>query len=138
MSIARCLERGAAILDFTLAPGTAAESAAAAIAGTLLRLAPRLPRPGVLFASGGETLRALCRAVGADHLELCGQLMPGVPISLLRGGRWTGVPLLSKSGAFGPPQLLSRLFIWLLRTVEGRGEFCNILAEPAPSRGAEP
>ncbi|WP_244439541.1 nucleotide-binding domain containing protein [Azospirillum baldaniorum] len=59
--------------------------------------------------SGGETLRALCGALGAGRLDLDGALLPGVPGSTLRGGAWDGVRVVSKSGAFGDPSLLRRL-----------------------------
>jgi len=32
-----------------------------------------------------------------------------VPASVMRGGRWDGVRVVSKSGAFGDPGLLARL-----------------------------
>ena len=65
-----------------------------------------LERPGTLLAAGGETLRALCRSLGARSLEVQGRLVPGLPRSILRGGPWDGLTVLSKSGAFGHPTLL--------------------------------
>ncbi|UKJ76624.1 four-carbon acid sugar kinase family protein [Azospirillum brasilense] len=41
--------------------------------------------------------------------DLAGALLPGVPCSTLRGGAWSGVRVVSKSGAFGDPALLRRL-----------------------------
>ncbi len=64
---------------------------------------------GTLIVSGGATLRDLCDALGATHLELDGQLEPGVPTSLLRGGKWDGQRIVSKSGAFGDSAWLARL-----------------------------
>jgi hypothetical protein len=34
-----------------------------------------------------------------------------VPRSILRGGRWGGVTVISKSGAFGTPALLRDLLV---------------------------
>ena len=51
--------------------------------------------------AGGETLRAVCRRLGARSLEAVGIVAPGVPRSVLRGGAWDGVEVVSKSGAFG-------------------------------------
>lgn len=65
--------------------------------------------PATLFVTGGETLRAACEALGADHLELVGQIVSGVPLSVLRGGRFDGVRVVSKSGAFGDRDLVKRL-----------------------------
>jgi uncharacterized protein YgbK (DUF1537 family) len=61
--------------------------------------------------SGGETLHSLCDAVGATGLLVQGRLVPGVPCSVMVGGKWDGVAVVSKSGAFGPPDLLRSLIL---------------------------
>ena len=66
-------------------------------------------RPGTLFVTGGEAVRALCDALDVAWLEVDGELEPGVPTSLLRGGDWDGQRLVSKSGAFGDTGFLARL-----------------------------
>lgn len=100
---------GAALVRLDLPAGLARDAAAARIDRELGGLARSLPPPGTLLVAGGETLRGLCRALGADHLAVDGAPLPGVPTSILRGGRWDGVRVLSKSGAFGDPGLLRRL-----------------------------
>jgi uncharacterized protein YgbK (DUF1537 family) len=62
-----------------------------------------------LLVTGGETLHGVCTALGATHLEVQGRIVPGLPRSILRGGRWDGVTVVSKSGAFGTPALLRDL-----------------------------
>ncbi|MBS0559891.1 MAG: Hrp-dependent type III effector protein, partial [Proteobacteria bacterium] len=79
------------------------------IAAALHRLVRDLPPPGTLLAAGGETLRGLCLSLGAHRLDIQGRLAPGLPRSILRGGPWDGVAVVSKSGAFGPPTLLCDL-----------------------------
>jgi len=74
-------------------------------------LQARTERPGTLFVTGGETLRDLCGALGASHLEVDGEIEPGVPTSVLRGGDWDGQRIVSKSGAFGDPGFLARLLL---------------------------
>ena len=64
------------------------------------------PAPGKVEVSGGETLRDLCVALGVTHLEVDGELEPGVPTSVMRGGSWDGQRLVSKSGAFGDSNFL--------------------------------
>jgi D-threonate/D-erythronate kinase len=76
------------------------------IGGEFLSLLSRVRRPGTLFVSGGETLRDLCEGLGVTHLEVDGELEPGVPTSLMRGGSWDGQRLVSKSGAFGDSNFL--------------------------------
>lgn len=68
-------------------------------------LTQQLPPPGTLIVAGGETLRALCVALGATALEAHGQIEPGLPHSKMRSGRWDSVEVVSKSGAFGGPSL---------------------------------
>ena len=75
----------------------------------LVRAAAAAPLPGTLVATGGETLLRLCEAVGALKLEAVGELAAGVPVSRLVGGGWDGVPVVSKSGGFGGPELLADL-----------------------------
>ena len=100
--------RGVAVVP-GLPPGLSRPEAATAIAARFAALLPRLPRPGTLLATGGETLRGLVRALGATHLHVLGQLAPGVPVSVLAGGAWDGLPVISKSGGFGGPALLADL-----------------------------
>ncbi len=66
--------------------------------------------PSAVFASGGDTLAALTAAAGADHLDVEGEISPGVPLSRIAGGRWNGVSVVSKSGAFAAGDVLTRLF----------------------------
>jgi uncharacterized protein YgbK (DUF1537 family) len=79
------------------------------IADEFVALLTRVPRPGTLFVSGGETLRDLCMGLGVTHLEVDGELEPGVPTSRMRGGSWDGQRLVSKSGAFGDSSFLADL-----------------------------
>ena len=78
-----------------------------------------MTRPATLFVSGGATLRSVCTALDADHLTVSGQILTGVPWSVLRGGWFDGVPLISKSGAFGDRELLRRI-LGLNRPVQKR------------------
>ena len=103
---ARLERHGIALATHALPEGTARAAAASRIAATFRDLVARLPAPGTLVVAGGETLRGLCLALGATSLEVRGRLLPGVPVSVLRGGAWDGVTVVSKSGAFGHPTLL--------------------------------
>jgi uncharacterized protein YgbK (DUF1537 family) len=104
------LERtGLCLVAFEVPPGRSRADASAYIARDIGNLAAGLPAPRSLIAAGGETLRSALRAVDADWLDTSGQMMPGVPVSIVRGGRWAGTVVVSKSGAFGAPELLRRL-----------------------------
>jgi uncharacterized protein YgbK (DUF1537 family) len=100
---------GVALAQVALPEGTDRADAARCIDREFAALLGRLASPATLLVSGGETLRAVCVALAADHLELVGQRLPGVPRSTLRGGRFDGVCVVSKSGAFGTDDTLRRL-----------------------------
>lgn len=93
--------RGAALVDVELPPGLPRAEAAGRIARAFAGFVARLDPPGTLIVAGGETLGALCAALAARALETRGLVAPGVPRSVIRGGRWDGVEVVSKSGAFG-------------------------------------
>lgn len=96
---------GAALASLALPGGLSRADAARRIAEGYAAVLRDLPRPGTLLVAGGETLAAICAALGATALETNGLVGPGVPRSMLRGGRWDGLALVSKSGAFGDDTL---------------------------------
>jgi uncharacterized protein YgbK (DUF1537 family) len=105
---------GPAAVTVRVPPGTARHQATGEIIAAFMALLSKIPRPGTLFVTGGATLRAFCEALGADCLIVDGEVEPGVPTSVLRGGQWDGKSwdgqrIVSKSGAFGDSNLLARL-----------------------------
>jgi uncharacterized protein YgbK (DUF1537 family) len=100
---------GVAMVKFELAPALNRDEAALRIARALESLTRTLDPPSTLIVSGGETLRALCGTLGATALRVTGRVVPGLPRSIIQGGRWAGVEVISKSGAFGEPDLWLRL-----------------------------
>ena len=105
----RLHENGVALASFDLPPGLTRDAAAECIRLGIGGLLRELNPPGTLLAAGGETLRGICQALGADSLEVQGRIVPGLPRSMLCGGPWHGVAVVSKSGAFGPPNMLRDL-----------------------------
>jgi len=102
------LARGASVLVTLALPQQAATEAMAVL--DRLAAAAMALKPASLFASGGDTLAALARAAGADHLAVTGEAMPGLPLSKFVGGAWDGLAVLSKSGAFGGADILMQIF----------------------------
>lgn len=96
---------GVALVKFALAEDLSRVEAARRIARELTSLITALDPPGTLIVAGGETLKAVCTALGAYALQVTGRIVPGLPCSILQGGRWAGVHVVSKSGAFGPVEL---------------------------------
>ena len=105
----RLARDGIALASLDLPSGLSRADAAQRIGRELHALTTHLPPPRTLVAAGGETLRGLCVALGAESLLVRGRAVPGVPVSTISGGRWDGVTVLSKSGAFGHPTLWREL-----------------------------
>jgi uncharacterized protein YgbK (DUF1537 family) len=105
----RMAANGRVMASFRLPDGIARDAAAERIGAELDRLVRDMAAPGTLVVAGGETLRGICLSLGTESLELQGRIVPGLPRSIMRGGRWDGVSVVSKSGAFGTPTLLRDL-----------------------------
>ncbi|HEY1411448.1 MAG TPA: nucleotide-binding domain containing protein, partial [Rhodopila sp.] len=109
--VRRLRDPGLVLASFDLPENLSRADAAERIRGGFASLLRELPPPGTLLAAGGETLFAICEALGATQLEVNGRIVPGLPRSILRGGRWDGMTVISKSGAFGTPALLRDLVV---------------------------
>lgn len=64
--------------------------------------------PRTLLCSGGETANALLSRLGVGSMELLGEVAPGLPCCKI-ALPWGDVHLITKSGGFGRPDLLSKL-----------------------------
>jgi uncharacterized protein YgbK (DUF1537 family) len=100
---------GVCLVAFDIPAGTARSAAAGRIARGISELTRRVRAPGSLIVAGGQTLRELCLSLETEHLRVVGQAAPGVPLSVMVGGRWNGVRVVSKSGAFGGDMLLRQI-----------------------------
>ncbi len=104
--LVRALETGAAVLapdrslpvDLSLARAVADGLADAALAV--------LPDLGTLVGTGGETARAILARAGVDHLQVRGELEPGLVVSTVAG---RALSVVTKAGAFGDERALARV-----------------------------
>ena len=64
--------------------------------------------PAGLLLTGGETARAVCRALGCTRLWLGGEVEPGIPWSRMADGRFPGMRVVTKAGGFGSEETLVR------------------------------
>jgi len=72
--------------------------------------------PATLILSGGDTARAVCRALGIWGLRVHGEVAPGVPLcGVLGPADLCGMRIVTKAGSFGPNELWCQL-IGLPRT----------------------
>jgi uncharacterized protein YgbK (DUF1537 family) len=56
---------------------------------------------GGLFLTGGDIAFQVCRALGGEALRPLTEIVPGLPASLLSGGAWDGLRIVTKAGGFG-------------------------------------
>ena len=91
------------LLDLCAPEPLIAEQAAQLLARQAADIALQAPRPHTLVVVGGDTLLALCQALGARGLQSDMPLArSGWGCARLVGGRWDGGVCHSRSGAFGP------------------------------------
>ena len=87
--------------------GDGAEAIARLIEQALAAL--QRERWDLVVVTGGETAVALWTALGAERIDLIGAPAPGLALGQLRVPGRDPVPLLTKAGGFGPPDLLVSL-----------------------------
>ena len=69
-----------------------------------------------LFLTGGETAISCCLELGATGLEICQEVVPGIPLCRLLGGSFQGLPIVTKAGAFGDIHAITHA----VNTLKGR------------------
>lgn len=75
-----------------------------------------------LVLTGGDTAAAFLHAAGAHTLEVAGEVMSGIPISVARGGTVDGARVITKSGAFGEANAFAHCVEYLHGPVSVAGE----------------
>jgi uncharacterized protein YgbK (DUF1537 family) len=108
-AVARLLGNGGAAVTALVPPDVLRGLALTIMTAAFVDLLRTIDRPGTLIVSGGETLRAVCGGLAAEWLDVDGEIEPGVPTSILRGGAFDGQRIVSKSGAFGGADFLARM-----------------------------
>lgn len=81
----------------------AARAMAEAMAGAVERALLAGGAIGGLLLTGGDTALAACRRLGAEALALVYEPAKDIPLLLLQGGPWDGLPVVTKGGAVGGP-----------------------------------
>ena len=89
----------------------------------------RASSPKTVFLSGGDTAREVLKSLEAADIEIVSELSPGV-VHLTAGG----LSLLTKSGGFGPPELLSELWRGSLAPRKAACSTGGLPGEPLPLR----
>ncbi|MFI5339177.1 MAG: four-carbon acid sugar kinase family protein [Candidatus Methylomirabilales bacterium] len=87
--------------------------------GRSARELTRRVRLGALILCGGDIAVATCRALRADGIILGGEVQPGVPWGRLVGGEHPNLPVVTKAGGFGAPDVF-RAAVRFLRQPRSR------------------
>jgi len=66
-----------------------------------------------LVLTGGDTAVSVCRKLGSWGIFLREEVLPGIPAGELMGGRFEGINVITKAGAFGQEDTLVRLIRYL-------------------------
>jgi len=79
------------------------------ISSTLARITAGVlerTNPAGIVVTGGDTLMGVFKALGADGIRVEDEVLPGMPVSTILGGKRTGLRVVTKAGAFGPPEAI--------------------------------
>lgn len=98
-------------LRFSARAGTERALVTIKIQRALIHAVAALPRPRLVIVIGGATLFALGVALAANSLAVAGECRVGVPNASWIDGQWSGIPVVTKSGGFGGPDLLVALVL---------------------------
>ena len=71
-------------------------------------------KPVTFVATGGDTAFQICNFLGSDGMELVDEIVPGVPIGILREGMADGSSMVTKSGGFGDEDTLVKVINYLM------------------------
>ncbi|SHN65118.1 four-carbon acid sugar kinase family protein [Bradyrhizobium erythrophlei] len=107
--IRQALAKGVALVELKAPTNASRTEVAERFSREIAALSRLVDPPGSLIVAGGETLRAQTIAVGVRALRVLGRLEPGIPKSVMQGGAWSGVEVISKSGAFGAADVWAKL-----------------------------
>jgi uncharacterized protein YgbK (DUF1537 family) len=107
--IKQALAKGVAFVRLDAPDAHSRDDVAQHFSRQISQLSRLIDPPGSLVVAGGETVKAHMIAVEARALRPLGRLEPGIPKSVIEGGDWSGVEVVSKSGAFGAVDVWAKL-----------------------------
>jgi uncharacterized protein YgbK (DUF1537 family) len=87
--------------------------------GLATRRLARAERLGALILCGGDIAVSTCRALGADGILLGGEVETGVPWGHVLGGEHPNLPVITKAGGFGGPEVFRTAIRFLRRARKG-------------------
>ena len=85
--------------------GRASEAISLSLAAVVARVLDAV-RVGGLFLTGGEVAVGIARALHAEGTTLVDEIEPGIPLVRLLGGKFPGMPVVTKAGGFGDAETM--------------------------------
>jgi uncharacterized protein YgbK (DUF1537 family) len=67
-------------------------------------------RDTALVLTGGDTAFSVIRLLRSEGIEIDGEILEGIVIGRLIGGRWDSLKVVTKAGAFGKEDALEKIF----------------------------
>jgi len=89
------------------------------VSSTLAEIVERIVQSGEvagLVLTGGDTAARSMRRIGASGVRITGELLPGIPVCSLIGGKCHGLETVTKAGGFGGEDALTEI----IRFLKGR------------------
>ncbi|OIQ55577.1 four-carbon acid sugar kinase family protein [Neomoorella thermoacetica] len=90
--------------------------------GTITSRLLNMKKISALVVTGGDTAVHVCRALEARGINLAADLLPGIPLGYLEGGRGDGLPIVTKAGGFGSPDSLIKVNEFLQQRMKSEME----------------
>ncbi len=66
-----------------------------------------------LILVGGDTSIRMMNAFGAEGIKLDGEVLPGIPVGRILGGKHEGMRVITKAGGFGGTDALVKLMDYM-------------------------
>lgn len=115
------LDIGALAAELGAAPASVACSIADGLARIAVASLAEMERSRVgVYGTGGDIIAALCRACGAQGIELIDEVLPLATYGRLVGGQYSGLPLVTKGGLVGGPAATLACVDHLINSLEER------------------
>ena len=70
-----------------------------------------------MVITGGAIAINILKVLGALGIRVIGEIMPGIPISQIMGGKFDGLKVVTKAGAFGNEEALANCLKQIKRRV---------------------
>jgi uncharacterized protein YgbK (DUF1537 family) len=84
-----------------------AEAVAAAVGELCRQIATKIKLSGLVL-TGGDIALSCCTSLSATGFKVLKEVAPGIPMGVLKGGVCDGLPVVTKAGAFGDEEALSK------------------------------